>query len=177
MAAFDQAFAAVIGSEGGYSANPADPGNWTGGSVGAGACRGTKYGISAAAYPGLDIANLTQAQAQAIYRSDYWDKLQSDTLPPPLALLLFDAAVNNGPARAVRWLQAVLGCTQDGVMGPATLAAVAAQSGASGGAAICSAYLAQRLLFMTALPTWKTFRTGWAERLCRLPYQSVAMSS
>jgi lysozyme family protein len=30
-------------------------------------------------------------------------------LPGPLALVVFDAAVNSGPGRAVRWLQAALG--------------------------------------------------------------------
>ena len=63
--AFDQAFAAVIGHEGGYTSDARDPGNWTGGAVGQGACKGTQWGISAAAYPALDIAGLTPAAARA----------------------------------------------------------------------------------------------------------------
>src|SRR5438270_5735304 len=74
MDAFEQAFAFVIGHEGGYSAGPTDPGNWTGGRCGLGECRGTNWGISAAAYPQLDIRALTQAQAAEIYRRDYWDR-------------------------------------------------------------------------------------------------------
>ena len=34
----------------------------------------TKYGISKRMYPSLDIANLTQEQAVAIYKRDYWEK-------------------------------------------------------------------------------------------------------
>jgi lysozyme family protein len=172
MTAFEQAFAIVVGHEGGYDATPADPGNWTGGAVGRGDLRGTKFGISAAAYPTLDIATLTPEQAQAIYRRDYWDRIGGDALPPPLALLVFDAAVNNGVDRAIRWLQLAAGVAEDGRLGPATLAAVAAGTGA----ALCAEFMAQRLAFMAALPTWRVFGLGWARRLCALPYESLAMT-
>ena len=174
MAAFDQAFRIVIGEEGGFSADPADPGNWTGGACGRGACLGTRYGISAAAYPNLAIATLTLDAAQAIYRRDYWDRVQGDGLPPPLALLVFDAAVNNGVGRAVRWLQAAVGVAPDGLLGPRTLAAVGAKAGQ--GAGLLAEFQAQRLTFMAGLPTWRAFGLGWARRLCRLPYAAIAMS-
>ncbi len=174
MTAFDQAFRIVVGEEGGLSINPADPGNWTGGACGRGACLGTRYGISAAAYPDLTIAALTLDAARAIYRRDYWDRVEGDDLPPPLALLVFDAAVNNGVGRAVRWLQAAAGVTPDGVLGPRTLAAVGAKTGQ--GAALLAEFQAQRLMFMAALPTWRSFGLGWARRLCRLPYAAVGMS-
>ena len=109
MAAFDYAFAIVVGVEGGYTANLADPGNWTGGACGRGECRGRKFGISAASYPDVDIASLSQDQAAAIHKRDYWDHIQGDALPPALALLVFDAVVNNGVARAACWLQLALG--------------------------------------------------------------------
>jgi lysozyme family protein len=170
---FMKAFAIVVGEEGGYSSSAADPGNWTGGHYGAGRCLGTKYGISAASYPTLDIANLTLADAQAIYRRDYWECVQGDTLPPPLALLVFDAAVNNGTGRAIRWLQQAVGVGVDGVLGQATLAAVNAQSGK--GAALLAEFQAQRMMFMAGLPTWPTFGLGWARRLCRLPFEAIQM--
>jgi lysozyme family protein len=173
MSVFEQAFAVVVGHEGGYDATRADPGNWTGGAVGRGELRGTKFGISAAAYPALDIANLALAAAQAIYRRDYWDRVQADALPPPLALLVFDAAVNNGPDRAIRWLQGAAGVAEDGTIGPATLTAV----NAGRGAAICAEFLAQRLAFMAALPTWRVFGLGWARRLCALPYESLSFTA
>jgi len=173
MAVFDDAFRIVVGEEGGFSADPVDPGNWTGGACGRGACLGTRYGISAAAYPGEPIATLTLDAARAIYRRDYWDKVQGDNLPPPLALLVFDAAVNNGVGRAVRWLQTATGVTPDGAFGPHTLAAVGAKAGQ--GAALMSEFQAQRLFFMAGLPTWRSFGLGWARRLCRLPYAAISM--
>lgn len=173
MTAFDEAFRIVVGEEGGYTTNPADPGNWTGGACGRGLCNGTRYGVSAAAYPSLAIATLTLDAARAIYRRDYWDPVQGDRLPPPLALLVFDAAVNNGVSRAVRWLQQAAGVAPDGTMGPRTLAAVAARADQG----MLAEFQAQRLVFMAGLPTWRTFGLGWARRLCRLPYAAIAMPS
>lgn len=176
MSSFDQAFTIVVGHEGGYDATEGDPGNWTGGRVGDGQLRGTKFGISAAAYPTLDIANLALADAQAIYRRDYWDPVAGDRLDPPLALLVFDAAVNNGRGRAARWLQDAVGAVADGMIGDQTLAAVGAYVAAHGGAALCGEFMAQRLAFMAALPSWRLFGLGWARRLCALPYQSLTMT-
>lgn len=83
---FDHCFAFTVGSEGGYTSDSADKGNWTGGAVGAGVLKGTKYGISAAEYPTLDIANLTQADAETIYRKDYWPGIRAPRCPCRLLL-------------------------------------------------------------------------------------------
>ena len=63
---FAAAFAVVLGHEGGYTADPTDPGNWTGGAPGRGECRGTNWGISAASYPDLPIRALTPDQARTM---------------------------------------------------------------------------------------------------------------
>lgn len=84
MSFFLQAFALVIGEEGGYVDDPNDPGGET------------KFGISKRAYPNLDIAQLTLEEAQALYQRDYWDKLNLDALSWEMSLILFDAAVNQG---------------------------------------------------------------------------------
>src|SRR5690606_28008981 len=52
---FRRAVEVVLKHEGGYVNNPSDPGGET------------KYGISKRSYPELDIANLTQEDAIAIY--------------------------------------------------------------------------------------------------------------
>lgn len=161
MPAFETAFEVVVGHEGGYCNDANDPGGET------------KFGISRRAYPTLDIAALTLEDARAIYRRDYWNRVQADALPPPLALLVFDAAVNNGVGAAIRWLQMAAKVRVDGVLGPATLAACNAARGAS----LCAEFQAQRLTFMASLPTWKSFGLGWARRLCALPYQSLTMGA
>ncbi len=85
---FDRAFAFVVGEEGGYVNNPADPGGET------------KFGISKKAYPDVDIANLTLEAAKAIYLRDYWNVMALDGLPYGAALCQFDCAVNQGVAMA-----------------------------------------------------------------------------
>ena len=172
MTIFEDAFRLIVGEEGGLSTNPADPGNWTGGARGRGICRGTKYGIAASAHPTLDIRNLSLDQARTIYRESYWSPLQADSLPKRLALLVFDAAINCGVARAITWLQTAAGCAVDGVLGPETLAAIQAAA-ANDAVGLSTEFMAQRLAWMTNLPTWRVFGLGWARRLCRLPYLSL----
>jgi lysozyme family protein len=175
MDAFEQSFVYVIGNEGGYTSDPGDPGNWTGGRCGAGECHGTNWGISAAAYPELDIHALSLSDARDIYRRDYWNAAQCDKLAAPLALLVFDAAVSNGVGQAVRWLQAALHVTQDGVAGKGTLQAAQAQ--ADHVQALCAEFQANRLIFMTGLSGWKTFGNGWARRICSLPFQAMQLGA
>lgn len=64
----------------------------------------TKYGISQNAYPDLDIENLTVEQAKAIYKEDYWDKLQLDNFCTTDAIVLMDCGVNCGVSRTVGWM-------------------------------------------------------------------------
>ena len=70
----------------------------------------TKWGISQKAYPGLDIKNMTRSQMAAIYRRDYWDKIQGDKIRDQnAAAVLFDYAVNAGTGAATKAAQTVLG--------------------------------------------------------------------
>ena len=162
--AFQQAFAIVVGHEGGYVNNAADPGGET------------KYGISKRAYPTVDIANLTLEQAEALYKRDYWDKLFLDTADPALALIAFDAAVNNGVGAATKWLQSALSVTADGIFGPQSQAALVACTGAKAQATLTELH-AQRINMMAGLATWPTFGLGWSRRLAMLPFQAAQMGS
>lgn len=158
---FDKAFELLIGHEGGYTTLRSDPGNWTGGKVGVGVLKGTKYGIAANSYPNEDIKNLTLARAKQIYKRDYWDKVWGDRLPASLAFHVFDMAVNSGISRGVKLLQKTVGSAQDGIMGPATLRAAQAMDV---NAAIML-YSANRLKFYTSLSTFGTFGKGWTNRV------------
>ena len=125
---FDDAFALTLGHEGGYADDPADRGGRT------------KYGITEAVFRDAlnravisgvsDIRDLTVAQAKAIYRIDYWLGISlHEVRNAGVAAEIFDTAVNMGTASAVRIAQRALNylgekLAVDGVMGPATLAAV-----------------------------------------------------
>ncbi|TDE10813.1 glycoside hydrolase family 108 protein [Dyadobacter psychrotolerans] len=118
---FEQAIEHVLSSEGGFTMDADDPGNWTGGKKGKGILHGTKFGISAASYPGLNIKNLSRPEAIQIYKRDFWDKYKVDTLPSQIRLHFFDVCVNSGISRAVKILQRSLGVTADGDFGPVTV--------------------------------------------------------
>jgi lysozyme family protein len=60
MAEFKLAIPRVIANEGGYVNDPDDPGGET------------HWGISKRSYPSLDIKNLTEDEAVAIYLKDFW---------------------------------------------------------------------------------------------------------
>ena len=69
------------------------------------------------------------AEVQSIYNRLYWREADCDRFNdsrPRLALVHFDWAFNGGTSRAHRYLQAVVGATVDGIIGPKTLAAVLA---------------------------------------------------
>jgi lysozyme family protein len=123
MTTLEEILPAVFGHEGGYGADPDDKGNWTSGRVGRGTLKGTKYGISAASYPKLDIRSLTVTDAIRIYERDFWPAIKAEQLPANLRYSVFDMAVNAGVSNAVKALQRAAKVTADGVIGPKTLAA------------------------------------------------------
>jgi lysozyme family protein len=161
---FNEFIDRVLEDEGGFTNNPKDPGNWTGGRVGNGKLLGTKFGIAANTYPNVDIPNLTREQAKAIYRRDWWDKLRLDRMPPMVAAMLLSVAINTGIGRASRWLQAAVGAKVDGQVGPATIGAVQATDPND----IGFLFLAEYLDFLNDLTTWQTFGRGWAQRVVGL---------
>lgn len=161
---FPACFAFTVGAEGGFTNNPGDAGNWTGGRIGTGQLRGTKYGISAAAYPALNISNLTEADAEAIYRRDYWPGIRGDELPLPVAMVMFDTAVNSGVARATMILQSAVGVVQDGDFGPVTMAAVLASAALD----TALATLTYRIVYLSGLMSWPEFGLGWTRRCLNL---------
>ena len=101
----------VLKYEGGLVDNPSDPGGLT------------NFGISSRSYPSVDIRNLTREGAEEIYRRDYWDAVHGDELPGPLAVAVFDSAVNQGAGTAKRMLQISLDVDADGIIGPKTIKA------------------------------------------------------
>jgi lysozyme family protein len=139
-----------------------------------GQLKGTKYGILAASYPTLDIKNLPLEEAQAIYEKDFWEAAGSPDLPPRLAFAVFDAAVNNGTIRAVRWPQLAVGAAEDGIYGPATRVAVQrAIANDPDDLNLHAEVHARRIHFMVGLSGWSTYGLGWARRLAAIPAQGA----
>jgi len=90
----------------------------------------TKYGISQAAYPKVDIRNLTEQQARDIYKRDYWDRVRGDDITSQMiAENMFDTAVNMGVRTASRLVQTMLEIQPaDGIIGSASLGVINKQN-------------------------------------------------
>jgi lysozyme family protein len=139
-----------------YTNSPSDPGG------------PTRWGITLAALSAwrhtnctaADVMNLGEDEALAIYRQNYWHVVAGDQLPGGIDLMTFDCAVNQGPGHAIRWLQGAAGVTADGIIGPATLAAVKAADPT----ALINAFKAERLNSYESDSAWSVDGNGWTAR-------------
>jgi lysozyme family protein len=166
---FARALALVLKSEGGWSDNPADPGGATmKGVTLANFRRYVKADASKA-----DLRKISDAQLATVYRRFYWDAVHGAELPGGVDYAMFDFAVNSGPGRAARYLQAVVRTVQDGRIGPATLKAVGARPSGAVIDDLCDA----RLAFLRRLPTWPVFGKGWSDRVRSVRTQAQLMSA
>lgn len=143
--------------------DPADPGGLT------------RWGISQRAFPGLDIRSLTRDQARKIFEERYWVSARCADLPYPVAIIVFDAAVNQGVRTAVRCLQRAVGVPEDGVVGTVTLNAVARQSAHDVVERVAIERASRYLQINT--PGEERFERGWITRLIKVTRRALEWRS
>lgn len=177
---FDQADKFREKWEGGLTNNPSDPGGIT------------KYGVSLRWLKSIgydvnndgdidaaDIRSLTPDQARELFRSRFWDTLHLDNYPLCTAVALYDAAVNTGPAQAVKFLQRACSfyfghvLADDGVAGPHTKAAVLAiATDITSDLVLAARSIKERKQFYANLaarkPSMGVFLKGWLNRCADL---------
>jgi lysozyme family protein len=166
---FPAALQALLKHEGGYVNHPSDPGGMT------------NLGVTKRVWEewvGHEVDEkqmraLTPELVAPLYKKKYWDKVCGDELPTGLDLAVFDLAVNSGPGRAAKMLQKVLGVTQDGAIGPQTIAKALNIDSSK----LIADYNAERLAFLQALPTWGTFGKGWGRRVAEVTEQATHMTA
>jgi lysozyme family protein len=151
----------VIRLEGGdkITNNPTDPGGLT------------KWGISQKAYPALNIRAITEDQAFQIYQDDYWEKMRCDAFRPCAALMLFDAAVNQGVGGAIRMAQATAGTMTDGLMGPQTIAAINAMADLSFARRFAKTRIARYLTLNNTVE--EANERGWMNRIIDITTEAL----
>lgn len=162
---FGKSLDSVFLHEGGFVNHPDDPGG------------ATNFGITIGTlsdYLGRDateeeVQSLDPKVAAQIYKRNYWDKVRGDDLPDGVATSMMDFAVNSGPSRATKMLQRVVGVTEDGKLGPITLAAVKEMESSE----LIKALNAERIKFLKGLKHWDTFGRGWSARLAAVTEQSL----
>ncbi len=102
---FEYALKFVLKWEGGFTDHPKDPGG------------ATNKGITQRVYddykkskkhPQMNVKHILDFEVREIYETRYWDLVRAKWLKAPLGLVMFDTAVNFGPAGAIRRLQKAL---------------------------------------------------------------------
>lgn len=163
------AMVALMKHEGGFVNHPRDPGGMT------------NLGVTQrvweewVGHPVDEKAMraLTPATVAPMYKKKYWDTVAGDSLPSGVDLAVFDFSVNSGPGRAAKMLQRALGVTEDGAIGPITLAKATSVDSSK----LIADYNIVRLDFLQALPTWDTFGKGWSNRVATVTAEAILMTA
>jgi len=147
----------VLKHEGGFVDHPEDPGG------------ATNKGITHKTYSDFlgrpledvsELKNIPDEHVQQIYKDGYWNRVKADQLSSGVDFCIFDWAVNSGPGRAAKALQKAVMVTQDGAIGPMTLAAVEEELPEE----IIEKITKEREEFYRSLRTFDTFGKGWLRR-------------
>lgn len=157
MAEFEPAVEAVLKLEGGLVDHPADRGGVT------------KYGISQRAHPELDIAAITEAEARARYKQQYWHPLFDRITDQAKANKIFDLCVNLGQTGGITLLQRALHEQMptldiDGRFGAQTLMAVNLTPVRQFLRAVRAKQVRHYVDLAMADPQQLTFLDGWIRR-------------
>lgn len=166
----------VLKHEAGFVDHPSDPGGATnhGISLRYARSKGSMWDLDGDGdVDKQDILLVTPEKAAIAYRSWFWADVRGDDLPAGLDLVTFDFAVNSGPGRATKALQAALGVQPDGVIGPATMRAV--REGGERVPFLITAVTNERLNFLRTLKTWPTFGRGWTRRVFDVQERAASM--
>ncbi len=159
MQAFDACLKPLLVHEGGNDDDPQDPGGRT------------SRGITQSEYdvwrvkqglPKRDVWTADDAEVRLIYLHDYWTVLGCVELPAGVDYAVFDFGVNSGVSKAAKYLQAIVGTTQDGVIGPKTLHAAQTAGAARTTILLCF----NRLEYVRGLGSlWVKYGNGWETRI------------
>jgi lysozyme family protein len=168
---FSRSLEMLLRHEGGYVDHPLDKGG------------PTNKGVTKAVYDSYraakkleacDVRELTDAELREIYYEGYWRPARCQDMPTEaMAALMFDAAVNHGPKRAIRLLQQGSGVPAakcDGIWGETTKRFLSAA--AANAVGLVDACLLARERFYRDIvrlnPKQAAFIKGWMNRIAGL---------
>ena len=150
---WEDIWAHTLKFEGGYANNPLDPGGET------------NYGISRSSYPNLNIRALTPEDAKAIFKIDYFDKVEGDILlqiNPGVAAHVADMAFNAGPTTAINLLYDSVGLPRKDEITDELLSRISKDE------STIESYSKARLSYYSSLYSAPTFIKSWINRVSNL---------
>lgn len=152
----------VLIHEGGFVNHPADKGG------------ATNFGITQKVYEEFkgrtvslqEMKLMPKADAYAIYKAKYWDKIQGDKIRLfSMAFAIFDQAVNRGPSAAIKQAQKVLRTLETGKMDDVTISRLNTYNERD----FLNAYLAASAAVYRSIasnnPSQSVFLQGWLNRV------------
>ena len=149
---FDECLKMLLHHEGGYVNHPKDPGGET------------NLGVTKRVYEKWggtkDMKDLTVEDVAPIYKKNYWNRCKCDDLESGVDWVVFDWAVNSGTGRAAKAIQKICGASQDGAIGPKTLALIKTQDTEY----VIEEFGKIRQNFYESLKTFDTYGKGWTRR-------------
>jgi lysozyme family protein len=160
MSNFEKSIRYILAHEGGLCNDAADPGGLT------------NFGICQREYPNLDIRNLSEDDAIAIYRRDYW-RPYMDMMPYTIAAKLFDCSVNMGHKQANVLLQRAVGVIDDGIIGHDSLMAINKDDPALLMRRFVSAIKRFYEVLIERKPALVKFKNGWNRRAEWIPPEAA----
>lgn len=161
LARYPACYRFTLAFEGGYVNDPDDPGGCTNMGITIGTLQAWREPemVSCA-----DVETLHPSEAFLIYAQNYWAPVRGSDLAVGLNLQVWDWGVNSGPSRAIRYLQQMIGVTEDGIMGPDTLAASEKFVKNEGIDLAIEQYGACRQDYYQSLDGWGKYGDGWTRR-------------
>lgn len=171
-ASYSTALRLTLGSEGGVSDHPRDPGGLT------------NFGITQAVYDAFRVAHgiskrsvrlIESGEVSMIYEDQYARPIMFNRLPAGVDYAVFDFAVNSGVNRASKALQTIVGVEADGHIGLVTIAAVRAACERNEERLIEQISEA-RQAFVEKLDTFATFGKGWTKRIDQVEVNAIKLA-
>lgn len=153
--------------EGGFANHPADPGG------------ATKWGVTLDTFRSFygsyktvsDLKNMTEYQWDYIFIRGFWDKaLATQIVSQSVANMIVDWGWHSGMKTSIKAAQKILGCTQDGIMGPITMGFINRTNARD---LFNKLYDARKKYYENIVakkPQMKVFLKGWMNRLNDLKF-------
>lgn len=162
-----KSFEQMLASEGGYVNHPSDPGGMTN----LGVTKRVWEEWTGRESNEAEMRALTPELVETLYKKRFWDACRCDEMPGGVDYLVFDFAVNAGPGRSAKILQAAVGVPADGGIGPVTLAAVKAIPENE----LVEKFSQAKEDFYRSLNTFETFGKGWLNRVAAVKIKASSM--
>ena len=172
---FSKSLDNILKAEGGFTADPKDPGNHL--PDGRAGC--TNMGVTQAAWEEYlghkvsiaDMQALTKEQVGKFYKNKYWDRVMGDALPMGLDFLAASFAINAGVGSSAKLIQKCVNSVPDGMIGPRTLQVISGVDSKE----LIEKFSEAKEQYYKSLKLFSLYGHGWLNRVASEKAIALAM--